>query len=108
PHSPRLHLRVREHLIDPVDRTARHADRVQRRQPMSLRARTQDLADQWNDQLAMTHPSAVGRETRITRPFWPARNVAEPRELLIIAYCEDEVPAGAGRDLIRDDVLSRA
>ncbi len=64
-----LRLRVLEHLPDVLHRRARHADRVERRDPVGVRALHHLGLDQGIERSGVHDPLGVGEEARIVRPF---------------------------------------
>ena len=90
-----------------VDRPARHAERLERREPVALRARPHHVGDQRHE-----HRRDCARGRRSSRSAGPpptpaARGLAELRELGVVADREDHVAVGAGEHLVGNDVLVR-
>src|SRR5690242_21004608 len=99
-HASGLHLRIAENLIEAVDRAAWHAHRFQRFEPVSLPARAHDRGDHRHQLVSPSHALRVDGEPRIARPFRLAGNLAEARELRVVADREEEMTVGAGEYLV--------
>ncbi len=106
-HAARQQLRIREHGVELVDRTARHADCFQRGEPLALRTRGDGAGDQRHERVTIPDALHISCEAFVACPFRMAGDRAELRELAVVADGENEVAVGAREHLIRDDVLVR-
>jgi len=107
PESACDELRIREHLVKAVDRTARDRKRRKLRKPLGLRPGAHDGVDQRDEHAPVAHTLGVGRKARITRPLRLSGGLAEFRELQIVAHRDDHMPVRARKHLVRHDVLVR-
>ena len=62
-HPARRELRVGEHLVEPVYRTAGHAHRLQQVEPRALRARFHHGGDERHEEVAVAHAVGVPGES---------------------------------------------
>ena len=106
-HAARAQLRIGEHLVELVDRSARHAHCFQRREPLALRALRDGLRDHGHQDFAVPDAVFVARKALVARPFRTAGDLAELRELAVVSDCQDEMAVRACEHLVRDDVLVR-
>ena len=103
----RQQLRIGENLVQLVDRPARHADCLQRGEPIVLRA-FRDRRATMGTSVARFRTRFSLRAKRSSRAHsGVARDLAEFHELAVVADRDDQVAVGAREHLVRHDVLMR-
>ena len=104
PQAARDGLRLCEHLLQIVDRPARHAGAFERVDPVALRALRDDLGKEARQLGPVLDALAVGHEARIVGERAAARDLAELAEQVVVAAREDHVAVGGLEDLVGHDV----
>src|SRR5262245_44342093 len=107
PHAARYDLGLLEHLPEIVDRTIRHAGRLQRITPFARRALQKYFGEQPRDRVAVLDPPRVGGKPRILGEVLTAGDVAELAEQVVVAAGKDDIAVLRFERLVRHDVRVR-
>src|SRR5688572_25512488 len=89
-HAAMLHLRIGVNVVEPVDGAARHAGRLEQRDPLGGRLRADGWRERRGARVAVRDARDVADEARISRDFGNARGLAELDELIVVTDGEDD------------------